>query len=309
MELKCAKISNHARDVLNPENSMVEIKGQKGVCCLVNGINLPKTDGQAMPSKVTRIFIESFMKRPSVSNEAMDAIYKLANNGVLVTQSPQYPAFASASGIFMLKNKFVFASAGDNVIFHFVDGILKEVFSGANGADPVYLGNTRFSTPKVSDQMTFAKGENTFLMCSRKFAEAFSERDIEEALARATHVTQKGKERVTDVKCDRWLRELWDMLGNIDDREEYSAIAMSLPAKKKSKKALIIGIIIAVVVIAVAFLAVGFFTRGRGPQPPQEGAPGMTEPMFAPGESGFEPPTGPRGETAPAPPTRPAQTN
>ena len=59
--------------------------------------------------------------------------------------------------------------------------------------------------------------------------------------------------------------------------------------------------------LVAAFLLVGLFTRGKGPQPPQEGAPGMTEPMYAPGEGGMVPPTGPRGETAPAPPTRPPQ--
>lgn len=77
--------------------------------------------------------------------------------------------------------------------------------------------------------------------------------------------------------------------------------------KKKSKKKLIIIIIISVVVVAAAVFAVGFFTRSKGPQPPQEGAAGMTEPLFAPGEGGQYNVTGPNGEQAPAPPTRPPQ--
>ncbi len=307
MDISSAKISNHADNLRDPENAKVEIKGQRGVICLVNGINVPKTEGHSMPSKVTRILIESFMKRPSLGTEAMDAIYKLANNGVLVTQSPRYPSFASAGSVFFLKNKFVFSCAGDNVIFHFVDGMIKEVFSGNSSGDAVYLGNTRFASPKVSEQITFAKGVNTFLVCSKRFADCFPESVLEETLANATQVTQRGKERITEVNCDRWLSELWDMIENFDDREEYSAVATSLPEKKKSKKGLIIGIIAGVIVLVAAFLLVGLFTRGKGPQPPQEGAPGMTEPMYAPGEGGMVPPTGPRGETAPAPPTRPPQ--
>lgn len=310
MDIKSAKISNHARDFFNPENSMVEIKGQRGVICLANGINVPKAEGQSMPSKVTRILIESFMKRPSLGTEAMDAIFKLSNNGVLVTQSPQYPSFASASGVFVLKNKFVFATAGDNVIFHFVDGMIKTVFSG--GEDSVSLGNTRFASPKVSEQMTFSRGTNTFLICSRKFAESFSEQTLEEALARATRTTQNGKAQVTEVDCDRWLKELWDMIKNLDDREEYSAVAASFPEKKKPKKGLIIGIIIgAVILIGVAaFFIMGTIRRSNAqpPEPPKQES--MTEPLYAPGEWNATPPTGPRGETAPvpeAPPTKPAQ--
>ena len=307
MVIKSAKISNHAKDFSNPENSVVEIKGQKGIICLTNGINVPKAEGQAMPSKITGFLTESFMKRPYLGTEAMDAMFKRANDSVLLTQSPQYPSFASTSCVFILKNKFIFASAGDNVIYHFVDGVIKNVFFGASGTDALYLGNTRFSTPKVSEQFTFGRGENTFLICSRKFAESLSEAQLEQALAHSTKISQKGKNRQTEVDCDLWLKELWGMINNFDDREEYSAVATSLPAKKKSKKAIIIGIIIGVVVLVAAFLLVGCFTRGKGPQPPPEGAPGMTEPMYAPGEGGFVPPTGPRGETAPAPPTRPAK--
>ena len=305
METNFAKISNHAKNVLNPENSMVELKGQKGVACLACGVNTPKTEGQSMPSKVTRIVIESYMKRPSLSTEAMDSIFKLANNGVLVTQSPQYPSFASTACVFMLKNKFVFASAGDNIIFHFVNGVIRNVFAGAAGDEPICLGNTRFSAPKVSEQLGFAKGENTFLICSKKFADAFSDAELEEALARATHVSGSGKSQKKEVKCDRFIKDLYDSIGRKDDADDYSAVAFTLPEKRKSTKTLIIALIIALVVLVAAFFAIGFFTRGRGPQPPQEGAPGMTEPMFPPGQGGMVPPTGPHGETAPSPPTRP----
>ncbi len=306
MDLKCARISNHASNFMNPENSIAVIKGQRGVCCLSSGINMPKAGGESAPAKVTGIIADSFMRRPSLSTEASDAIFKRGNDMVLVNQSPQYPSFVSSSAVFFLKNKFVVASAGDNVVFHFVNGVLQQVYAGDTGADPVYLGHIRFSSPKTSEQITFGKGENTFLICSRKFAEAFTENQLEEELIRATHVTQKGKKSISEVKCDRWLKALWDSIANISDADDYSAVAFTLPAKMKSAKTLVIAAIVAVILAAAIFFAVGFFTRKppqppEAPQPPQQGQEGDPNSM--------ERPVGPNGETPPDPPTRPPLNN
>lgn len=300
MELKCAKISNHANNKSNPENSIVVMKGQKGVCALACGINMPKADGQSTPAKVVDIITESFMKRPSLSTEASDAIFKRANDRVLLEQSPQYPACVSTSAIFFLKNKFVMATAGDNVIFHFVNGNLRQVFAGDMGADPMYLGHVRYSSPKTGEPITFEKGVNTFLICSRKFAQALPEHVITDELIRATHVTQKGSKQIADVKCDRWLRSLWDNLGRINPNDDYSAIAFTLPEKKKSTKTLVIGIIIALVLAAAIFFGLGFIKRANGgPKPPE---PPKQDQNFD--FENAERPVGPNGETPSDPPKR-----
>lgn len=305
MDIRFAKISNHANNYLNPENSQVEMKGQKGVCCLANGINLSKTDGHSTPSKVIRILIESFMKRPALSADAMNAIFQLANNGVLVNQSPQYPSFVSAGAVFFLKNKYMYAVAGDNVIFHFVDGVLTEVFTGTSGNEPIYLGNTRYSAPKISEPTPFPKGENTFLVCSRSFADSFPENVLTQSLSRATHVTQKGKQRLAEVKCDIWLRSLWDNIGNMNPNIEYAAAALSLPNKKKKNKIILIAIIAALVLI-IGFFVLGMFGNRRPPAPQQQPDQSMGDQLAPPGQ-GIPDVTGPNGETPPAPPTRPPQ--
>ncbi len=307
MAIKCAKIGNRSKDRMDPKNAAAVLKGQRGICCLASGVNIPKADAERIPAKVTELLVESYMKRPSLGAEASDGIYKRANDSVLVNQSPQYPLAVSASAVFILKNKFIYNAAGDNYIFHFVDGVFKDVFTGADSAP---LGNLRFSSPKTGDEITFSKGENTFLICTAKFAQAFSTNRLEKELIRATHTTVKGKKTVSEVKCDRWLNALWDDIPNKSDADDYSAVAISIPPKKKSLKALIIGIIIAVVLLVAAFLAVGFFTRKppQAPKPPQPGSPEVMEPDGPPG-SNIERPTGPRGEVAPDPPTRPAQIN
>ena len=187
MDLKCAKISNHANNIMNPDNAIAVIQGQRGVACLACGVNLPKADSQSAPANIANIITESFMKRPALRQEAYDGIFRRANDRLLLDQSPQFPAQASTSAVFFLKNKFVMATAGDNVIFHFVNGVLQQVFTGDMGADPVCLGHVRYSSPKTSEELTFGKGENTFLICSRnsrrrsprtRLRKRFSERPI-----------------------------------------------------------------------------------------------------------------------------------
>lgn len=306
MEINVSKISNHAQNPNNPDNSVFEMKGQKGLGCLVEGYNTPKEGGNSVESKVTRILVESFMKRPALSNEAMANIFERANNGLMVTQSPQYPSYAAASAIFFLKNKFVYATAGDNVIFHFVDGKLADVFCCDPGEEPQYLGVPGYAQPKIGDVATFSKGTHTFLICSAAFANAMDEGLLEGSLSANTHFTDKGKQKLAEVKCDRWLRELKDNInGYHNSNDNYSAIAFSIPPRKKSKLLLIIIIIVAVLVIAG-----GFFLFGARRKPPQQGGPqqGQEEMLGPNGERPPAPPAGAKpGDEQPAPPTRPAQ--
>ena len=269
MDLKCAKISNHANNIMNPDNAIAVIQGQRGVACLACGVNLPKADSQSAPANIANIITESFMKRPALRQEAYDGIFRRANDRLLLDQSPQFPAQASTSAVFFLKNKFVMATAGDNVIFHFVNGVLQQVFTGDMGADPVCLGHVRYSSPKTSEELTFGKGENTFLT-------------------------------ISEVQCDRWLRALWDNIGGMNDADDYSAIAFTLPAKKKSAKTLVIVIVVALLLAAAIFFGLGFIKRANGgPNPPAP--PSQNQDVDY---NNAERPVGPNGETPPDPPKR-----
>ena len=242
------------------------------------------------------------MKRPAISAEAMKNIFERANSGLMVGQSPQYPSYASASAVFFLKNKFVYASAGDNVIFHFVNGKIADVFCSDPGEEPQYLGVPGYAAPKVSDEVPFAKGTHTFLLCSRPFADALDEEVLEGSLSANTHVSEKGKQTIYDVKCDRWLRELKDNIPGFNSDANYSAIAFSMPPRKKSKLLLIIIIVALVLLLGLGF----FFASGAKRRPPQNGPGQGQEEMLGPnGERPPEPPAGAKPGEQPEPPTRP----
>lgn len=303
MDIKTAKLSNHTNNPSNPDNAQFEMKGQKGVCCLVEGYHTPNLAEKSIGTKVLSIIVPSFMKRPSLSGEAMNAIFERANSGVLTEQTPQYPTIASASAIFFIKNKFVYASAGDNVIFHFVNGKIVDVFSCDPGEEPPCLGLPDYSSPRISDPIAFGKGENTFLICTRQFAESISDETLEETLAQSTHYTQKGNKRISDVKCDKWLKALKGELPDFNGDNQYSAIAVSMPAKKK--KPVWVIILIAVLALIAALLIANFafrlpifsfIFRSGGPGPGQ-GGPGQGGP-----EGNGEVIVGPNGETTPMPP-------
>ncbi|MBQ6152196.1 MAG: hypothetical protein IJJ15_00385 [Ruminococcus sp.] len=310
MDIKFAKLCNHTNNPSNPDNSQFEMKGQKGVCCLAEGYNTPNTDSKSIGTKVISIIVPSFMKRPSLSSEAMNAIFERANSGVLTEQTPQYPTVVSASAIFFIKNKFVYASAGDNVIFHFVNGKIVDVFSCDPGEEPPCLGLPDYSSPRISDPLAFGKGENTFLICTRKFAEAISDEVLEDTLAHATHYTQKGNKKVSEVKCDKWLKALKGELPDFNGDDPYSAIAVSMPPRKK--KPVWVIILIAVLALIAALLIANFAFRlpifsfifrtgGPGQGGPGQGGPGQGGPgQGGPGNGDMM--VGPNGETAPMPP-------
>ena len=299
MDTRCAKINSRAKKA---ENAQAEMKGGRGVCSLVDSRNTPKTEEVSLAGKVNKIIVESYMKRPSLKEDAIKTLYRFVNNGVLVSQSPMYPCSASVSTILLLKNKYAFATAGDNVIFHFVNGILNEVFECNTDSSAVCVGTQNFMEPTISELHTFSQGENTFLMCTKNFADVLDEDILEETLAKATHTKIIHNQEVNEIKCDRWLKMLSEYAHDISKEESYSAIALTVPEKRKKPKwvAVLIAVILALIIGFFGFGALGKM-RGGPNGGPNGSANGENE---RPGFSLFPPRDGDNQQT---PPTRPAR--
>ena len=86
----------------------------------------------------------------------------------------------------------------------------------------------------------------------------------------------------------------------MNDADDYSAIAFTLPAKKKSAKTLVIVIVVALLLAAAIFFGLGFIKRANGgPKPPAP--PSQNQDVDY---NNAERPVGPNGETPPDPPKR-----
>ena len=268
------------------------MSGQKAVCCFADVHNLPKAK-ERTPTKLTRIFVDSFMKRPSLSKKAADAIFEFANSGVLVEQTPQSSVNADASCVFILKNKYMFATVGKSVIYHLVDGKVKETFAPHTDPNESFLGNVRYCPPETSEPAVFEPGEHTFLICSKKLAERITNELLEEAFLQSIDPEwddnkKNSKER---INLKNWLEAIMNNYDNnyspyIEEEEEVSAVAANLPPKKKKGKTALIIIITAIIALAIGFGA-GFFTGAKS------GAQKARDEFAQNAPEGMTPPQGP----------------
>ena len=264
-----AVISSNQGDILNAK---CRIQGSRGVCSLSNVKNVSKEVDPRVPAKPTKIIVESFFKRPSLGDQAMDGIMNMVKDGVLVEQSYHYRTEAEVGAIFFMGDHFRIAQAGDIVVLHFVDGMLlnPEVLSAPS--ERPSLGSEDYEAAEVTEAAEFGHGENTFLLCTREFAQGLSEEIIEEALQKACFTIDE-KRGIMSYDCNRWLKALRDIFEESHMGKEYTAIAFSIPAKRQRPKSIIVIVIIVIAILVAIFFLMGALRRGKGAPP--GGGPGQ----------------------------------
>lgn len=282
--MEIAKYSSFVPSDAEHQNIQCVTKGKNSIAVLAVGYNEPKGQ-ETLATKVTRVLVEHYMRRPSLKEEALQKITEFAHDAICVQQAPGYQA-ECAMGVLMAQgDQFRWITTGDTRIFHFVNGQVMESNSGTSPR----LGNGREKEmPEVLPATEFKKGENSFLLCSASFTKYVREDEIENALS-------------LSESPEEWLRTLRNLYEDRSQGEPYALLTVFMPEKRKrlSKKA-VIAIIVALVVLVVGgFLALGAMRRKNGPQGP--GGPG-TEPTRPPMEQsgpGAEPTRPPKPERPP----------
>ena len=152
-----ATISSKTGDIVN---ARCHLKGRTGVCCLSNVYNVAKDTDPRVYAKPTKIVMESFFKRPSLNDQAMEGIMNVLKDGMLVEQSYHYRTEAEVGAVFFMGDHFRVVQAGDVVVLHFVDGMLlnPEVLSDSD-AHP-RLGSEDYEGAETKDAEEFGHGEN-----------------------------------------------------------------------------------------------------------------------------------------------------
>ena len=275
--LQTAKISSHGPELQNAQSQM---HGRKGVCCLAVAQNVPKDQQERISAKPPKILIESFLRRPSLKDEAMNGIASLIQDGIMVEQTANYRVEASLGAMMFIGDRYRVARAGDIVVLHFVDGMLLNPEELDAPADRPPFGTEDYECMEVSELAEFGNGENTFLFCTRSFAAVMTEELLEDTLQRSVYTVDE-KHGVVSYDCTRWLKMLRDIFEESNSGMEYAVMANSIPPKKKrpGSKKVVIWVIVAVVAVIVAFLLLGALRRGPGSaQSGPPGGPGQTPP-------------------------------
>ncbi len=270
-----AKIGSRGGEV---QNAQTQLHGRKGVCSLCDVRNVPTEEQNRVGSKPVKIITESFFRRPSLSDEALNGLVGLVKDGILVEQLPHYRAEADVGVLAFVGDRYRVIRAGDIVVLHFVDGMLLNPEELEPHPDRPAIGSAEYNrseSVEITELAEFGHGENTFLFCTRGFAEAMTEELLEDSLQRSVY-TINEKHNVTAYDCKRWLKVLREICEEAGTGKEFTAMAVSMPAKRKrpgSKKKIIL-ICVAVVALIAVFLVLGALKRGPGGGPGGPGGPG-----------------------------------
>ena len=271
-----ARYSSFGESSFDPGHVKSAEKGKNCICVLADGRNEP-TGNEPVGSKVTRIMVENYLRRPSLRDEAVEKITDFANNGVLIKQTPTYRVECSAAALMLQKDSFRWLRAGAVRLYHFVDG---QLVTASGEAPTTPLGGGSALRTDVLPATHLGQGENSFLICSEGFARYVRESEMENALSAAD-------------SAEQWLRMLKDLYEDRAGGEPYSLMTVFVPSKRRRlmKKPVVIILVLLVLALAV-FFGMGALRRGKGPQ----GGPG------GPGGG----PGGPNAPTMPPEPTMPA---
>lgn len=265
-----ARYSNIYESSFDPGHVKSAEKGKNCICVIADAKNEPR-EGDPTGSKVTRIMIENFLRRPSLRDEALEHILEFANSGVMIKQTPAYRVECSTAALMVHKDAFRWMRMGDVCLYHFVDGQL--VNSAEEPSSPA-LGAGQQTKMDALPETQLGQGENSFLLCSASFAKYVKTTEMENALSAAD-------------SAEQWLKMLKDLYEDRSQGEPYSIMTVFVPSKRRRlmKKPVVI-IIVVVVLLAAIFFGMGAIRRRNGPGP--QGGPG-----------------GPDG--APVPPTQPPE--
>lgn len=113
--------------------------------------------------KLCSISTESFLRRPSLCDEAMETIAGFVNEGIYLYQEPNKVFLCSAAILYIFRGRARCIATGNSRVYHFRDGSLAEVSRGSG--DILFGKNVRWKQ-KALPEFDLLLGTNIFLLCS-----------------------------------------------------------------------------------------------------------------------------------------------
>lgn len=224
----------------NCDNVCSECRGSHNIFVLTNGKNEPKGN-RKISSKLSKVFVESYLKRPSFKRIAFEKLAALANSAVISAQSPNYRIQCEYLFLALRGNKIRWSRNGDVTLLHFADDAL---ISRTEEAPVLPLGNALDVEPEIYETEVLDKKRHILVAFSDAFKEKVSLQSIERCI--------RGVASAQDL-LDNLMQQYWSEGGD----ENVSVFALNLPPRKK--KSLLI--LLFPVIIAILFLIVGVLMR------------------------------------------------
>ena len=226
------------------DNIRSECRGSNKLFVLANGKNEPKGN-RRIASKLSKVLMESFLKRPSMKKVAFEKIADLGNNAVLAAQSPNYRTQCEYLLLALRGNKIRWSRNGDVTLLHFANG---ELISRTENKPALPLGDALDVEAEVYDTEVLENKRHFLIAFSDAFKAAVPLQSIERCV-RGT------------ASAQALLNNLMQQYSKAGSDENVSLFALHLPPRKKK----LILLILIPLIAALIFFIIGALGRMRPP--------------------------------------------
>ena len=227
------------------DNIKCEQRGKHNVFVLANGMNEPK-EKRIIASKICRVIIESFMKRPSLKEVAFEKLVEMANSAVFASQNPNFRIQCEYLMLCLCGNKAKWIRNGDVTLLHYANG---ELVSRTEREPHTVLGEELHVDADIYETETLGK-EDHYLI-------AFTG-NLEEKLS-VNAITKHVRNAESAAGLQGMLLRQYASNGGED---KVSMITLHLPPRKKSIWTILLLLLVAALVI---FFVIGALGRMRPP--------------------------------------------
>lgn len=160
----------------NDENPFfrLDAKGKALFC----GVTYPTEDSRSdiACKKALEISADSFIRRPSLCDEAMDTISTFINQGIYIFQEADKRFLCSTAILYAFRGRARWVASGNAGICHFRDGKLINRIEGNN--IPLFGERMRWNVD-AEPEFDVSEGENAFLLYSAGSSIDFKEKLLE----------------------------------------------------------------------------------------------------------------------------------
>lgn len=195
-----------------PEDKFFRVSAKGGAAAFAASCPAENCRVPSVCERAVMVSTDSFIRRPSLCDEAMEAITGFVNEGIYGMQEPGKESFCSAAVLYIFRDKARCVTMGSSVIFYFSDNGLTSVF---HGNEDVLPGKSLRSKFVSEPEFELKKGRNSFLIVSSR-----DKADIDSSLIKAALQNAEGAEK--------WIDAVSDEL----KKYKCSALAIDLPPKK-----------------------------------------------------------------------------
>ena len=226
------------------DNIRSERQGGYNVFVLSNGRNEPKGE-RKISSKLSKVLVESFLKRPSFKDVAFEKLTEMGNSAVLSAQTPNYRVQCEYLFLVLQGKKIRWSRNGDVTMLHFSNG---ELISRTESKPCQLLGDELEVEAELYDAEILDKKDHYLVAFTSAFQEKVSLQSIERCV--------RGADSAQDA-----LDSLMQQYSQNGGDENVSVFTVHLPPRKKKS----LWFVLIPVLIAVIFFVIGALGRMRPP--------------------------------------------